>query len=211
MQLLQPLRSCWVKCVIYHERDVCEEQHHTYMWREQAIIEWSWHVNYIVACYHSAKLCAYAARDFRSQHNCETSDRPKCFTEKKKQISPRGPYKPHCFYPRVRSLRRRACFLLSASSQESHIKNLNIAPDACSLKLWLTRWLAAHEQWLRRRCNKLDTAVVTIIVPWPPAKTCEITTIFQNFYLHFVHRTLYYNQNDVTCQCGDSPHITLNS
>ena len=29
--------------------------------------EWSWHVNTIVACCHSAKLCAYAARDFRSQ------------------------------------------------------------------------------------------------------------------------------------------------
>jgi len=25
--------------VIHHERDVREEQHHTYMWREQAIIE----------------------------------------------------------------------------------------------------------------------------------------------------------------------------
>ena len=30
--------------------------------------EWSWHVNSIVAWCHSAKLCAYAARDFRSQH-----------------------------------------------------------------------------------------------------------------------------------------------
>jgi len=40
--LLQPLRWCWVKCVIYHERDVREEQYHTYMWREQAIKEWSW-------------------------------------------------------------------------------------------------------------------------------------------------------------------------
>jgi len=30
--------------VIHHERDVREEQHHTYMWREQAIIEWSWRV-----------------------------------------------------------------------------------------------------------------------------------------------------------------------
>jgi len=30
--------------------------------------EWSWHVNSIVACCHSAKLCAHAARDFRSQH-----------------------------------------------------------------------------------------------------------------------------------------------
>jgi len=31
--------------VIYHERDVREEQHHTYMWREQAIIEWSWRIS----------------------------------------------------------------------------------------------------------------------------------------------------------------------
>ena len=43
--LLQPLRWCCVDCVIYHEWDVLEEQHHTYMWREQGIIEWSWHVN----------------------------------------------------------------------------------------------------------------------------------------------------------------------
>jgi len=28
-----------VDCVIHHERDVLEEQHRTYMWREQAIIE----------------------------------------------------------------------------------------------------------------------------------------------------------------------------
>jgi len=28
--------------VIHHERDVREEQHHTYMWHEQAIKEWSW-------------------------------------------------------------------------------------------------------------------------------------------------------------------------
>ena len=65
--MLQPLRWYCVDCVIHHERDVREEQHHTYMWREQEIIEWSWHVNSIVACCHSAKLCAYAARDFRSQ------------------------------------------------------------------------------------------------------------------------------------------------
>jgi len=68
MPLLQPLRWCCVDCVIHHERDEREEQHHTYMWREQAMIEWSWHVNSIVACCHSAKLCAHAARDFRSQH-----------------------------------------------------------------------------------------------------------------------------------------------
>ena len=37
--VLQPLRWCCVDCVIHHERDVGEEQHHTYIWREQAIIE----------------------------------------------------------------------------------------------------------------------------------------------------------------------------
>ena len=36
--------------------------------------EWSWHVNSIVACCHSAKLCGYAARDFRSQHYNEWPD-----------------------------------------------------------------------------------------------------------------------------------------
>jgi len=30
---------CCVDCVIHHERDVREEQHHIYTWREQAIIE----------------------------------------------------------------------------------------------------------------------------------------------------------------------------
>jgi len=37
--LLQRLWWRCVKCMIYHERDVREEQHHTYMWREQATIE----------------------------------------------------------------------------------------------------------------------------------------------------------------------------
>ena len=69
MILLQPLRWYCVDCVIYHERDVREEQHHTYIWHEQAIIEWSWHVNSVVACCHSAKLCAHAARGFWSQHS----------------------------------------------------------------------------------------------------------------------------------------------
>jgi len=39
------------------------------MWGEQAIIGWSRRVISIVACCHSAKLCAHAARDFRSQQN----------------------------------------------------------------------------------------------------------------------------------------------
>ena len=38
-----------------------------YMWREQAIIEWTRRVNSIVACCHSVKLYALAARVFRSQ------------------------------------------------------------------------------------------------------------------------------------------------
>ena len=67
--VLQALRWRCVKCVIHNERDVREEQHHTYMWREQAIIEWSRRVISIVACCQGAKLCAHAARDFRSQQN----------------------------------------------------------------------------------------------------------------------------------------------
>jgi len=34
------------------------------MWRKQAIVEWSCHVNSIVASCHSMKLCAYATRSF---------------------------------------------------------------------------------------------------------------------------------------------------
>jgi len=53
---------------------MCVKSNTTYMWREQAIIDWSWHVHSIVACCHSAKLCAHAARAFRSQqyllHQC---------------------------------------------------------------------------------------------------------------------------------------------
>jgi len=43
---------------------MCVKNNTTYTWREHAIIEWSWHVNSIVACCHSAKLCAYAAWAF---------------------------------------------------------------------------------------------------------------------------------------------------
>jgi len=37
--LLQPLRWRCTECAIHHERIVREEQHDTYMWREQAIKE----------------------------------------------------------------------------------------------------------------------------------------------------------------------------
>ena len=39
-----------------------------YMWHEQAILEWLRRMISIVSCCHSVKLCALAARGFRSQH-----------------------------------------------------------------------------------------------------------------------------------------------
>jgi len=41
---------------------------HTYMWCEQAIIEWLRHVISIVACCHTVKLWTHAAQAFRLQH-----------------------------------------------------------------------------------------------------------------------------------------------
>ena len=38
-----------------------------FMWHKQTITEWSRRVNSIVVCCHSVKLCALAARAFRSQ------------------------------------------------------------------------------------------------------------------------------------------------
>ena len=38
-------------------------------WREQAIIEWRWHVNSFDVCCHSSKLCALNTRAFRSQQH----------------------------------------------------------------------------------------------------------------------------------------------
>jgi len=46
--LLPPLRWCCVNCIIHHEGDVREGQ--KYMWREQAIMEWSWWVASNNAC-----------------------------------------------------------------------------------------------------------------------------------------------------------------
>ena len=46
---------------------MCAKNKNICMWREQAIIEWSCLVIFIVACCHSVKLCTHAARDFRSQ------------------------------------------------------------------------------------------------------------------------------------------------
>ena len=46
---------------------MCVKNKNICMWRELAIREWSPRVISIVACCHGAKLCAHAARDFRSQ------------------------------------------------------------------------------------------------------------------------------------------------
>jgi len=46
---------------------MCAKNKNIFTWREQAIKEWSRRVISIVACCHSATLCAHAARDFRSQ------------------------------------------------------------------------------------------------------------------------------------------------
>jgi len=48
---------------------MCAKNKNVCVWREQAIIEWSRWLISIVACCHGGKLCAYAARDFRSQQN----------------------------------------------------------------------------------------------------------------------------------------------
>jgi len=46
---------------------MCAKNNTVYMWRKQGIIEWSPRVISVVARCHGAKLCAYAARAFRSQ------------------------------------------------------------------------------------------------------------------------------------------------
>ena len=48
---------------------MCVKKNTIFMWRKQAVIERSRQVISIVACCHGAKLCAHAARDFRSQHH----------------------------------------------------------------------------------------------------------------------------------------------
>ena len=56
-------------CMVHHERNVSRRTIPIYMWRTQAIAEWSWRVFSTVACCHSAKLCAKAARAFWLQQN----------------------------------------------------------------------------------------------------------------------------------------------
>ena len=64
--LLQPSVGVALN-VRFTTNGMCAKNYTIYIWREQAIIEWSRRVISIVACCHSAKLCALAARDFRSQ------------------------------------------------------------------------------------------------------------------------------------------------
>ena len=65
-QLLQPLRWCCVKCVIHHERDVREEQHHTCMWREQAKIEFTCHDHSVFTCSRHIRVWCCSSRTSRS-------------------------------------------------------------------------------------------------------------------------------------------------
>jgi len=72
--LLQPLRWRCSECAIHHERNVCEAQHDIYVaGTSKNTVEWSCRVNSIVSCCYSAKLCAHAARAFRSQR-CQIKD-----------------------------------------------------------------------------------------------------------------------------------------
>ena len=55
--------------VRFTKNGMCAKNNTTYMWREQAIIQWARRVISIVACCHNAKLCALSAGAFRSQQN----------------------------------------------------------------------------------------------------------------------------------------------
>ena len=64
IQLLQPLRWCCVDCMIHHERDV--KNKNMSMWREQAIIEWSWWATSHNACESGEQLIVLANGDDES-------------------------------------------------------------------------------------------------------------------------------------------------
>jgi len=67
--LLQPLRCMALRWMCDSPRTGCARRiTPIYSWREQAILQWSRRVISIVGCCHSVKLCAHAARTFRSQH-----------------------------------------------------------------------------------------------------------------------------------------------
>ena len=62
-------RGCWCNLsggaaliVWFTTNGMCAKNNNIYTWRVQAIIEWSWHANSVVACCQSAKLWAYATR-----------------------------------------------------------------------------------------------------------------------------------------------------
>ena len=65
------LQALWWHALIvwFTTNGMCAKNNIAYMWHEQAIIEWSWRVISIVACCHSAKFCAYAPWDIRSQQH----------------------------------------------------------------------------------------------------------------------------------------------
>jgi len=97
--------------------------------------EWSWHVNSIVACCHSAKLCAYAARDFRSQQYAPNFNKKRSFIEHMKHYVKAYrcssnvtllPFFKHDFYMfLVKSYQRRNLKKMPRSQNECSWSRLN--------------------------------------------------------------------------------------
>jgi len=57
LPVLQPLRWCYVVLFVWFTTNGMHAKNKNMcLWREQAMIEWSWNVNSFVACCHSAKL-----------------------------------------------------------------------------------------------------------------------------------------------------------
>ena len=68
--MLQPLRWCCIESNVWFTMNgMCMKNNNIYTWHEQAIIEFTCHGHSIVACCHSAKLCAHVAWAFRTQQN----------------------------------------------------------------------------------------------------------------------------------------------
>jgi len=75
---------------------MCAKNKNIYSWREQAIVREIVSMTSIVACCHGAKLCAHAARDFRSQQYFVPRAGPsRCGTQCKTQA--RIPYEQSCY------------------------------------------------------------------------------------------------------------------
>ena len=143
------------------------------MWREQAIIEWSWHVNSIVACCHSAKLCAYAARDFRSQHYQHTEwilhNVVKCVTFSHLDLSWQS--KPHTLLLEQRwvinSLQASVacCSIFSDPKKKSRKSAIMKIPPTCRSKCYCWSWIQPQlaSISIRRQGPLLNVALLKVV------------------------------------------------